>query len=119
MKAKVSKKTYNEVFKRDHERCVICLTKNRLHYHHILGRRYLSLVDDPNNGVMLCADCHARIVHGNNQYWQRILQKYVEHANSQKQIYSEWDDAWNGAKKIIEGEEDGGKKNDSENNCYE
>lgn len=39
--------------------CVRCNSPNNLHIHHIYGyKEYPSLRIDPNNGVVLCKDCH-------------------------------------------------------------
>ena len=79
----VSKKTYNEVYERCNGRCAICGTTQCLEYHHV---RYRSerpdLIDDPNNGIMLCGEfannCHKGVAHKNKKYWQPILLKAIE-----------------------------------------
>lgn len=69
----VSKKTYNKVFEECNGRCVFCYTTNNLHYHHIYYRsERKDLIDDSNNGIMLCEE-HHRLVHSNKRKYQPIL----------------------------------------------
>lgn len=69
---KVSKETYEKVFKSCNEMCVLCGKSVGLELHHILGRgRYLT--DEPANCVMLCHDCHHNVVHGNLKKYRPIL----------------------------------------------
>ena len=79
----VSKKTYNEVYERCNGRCAICGTTQCLEYHHVLYRSERpDLIDDPNNGIMLCNEfannCHKGVVHKNKKYWQPILLDAIE-----------------------------------------
>ena len=74
----VGKKTYNEVFERCNGVCAICGTNQNLEYHHIYYRSERpDLIDDPNNGIMLCGEfannCHKGKAHKNKRYWQPIL----------------------------------------------
>lgn len=74
----VSKKTYNEVYERCNGVCAICGTSQYLEYHHIYFRSERhDLIDDPNNGIMLCGEfannCHKGKAHRNKKYWQPIL----------------------------------------------
>lgn len=74
----VSKKTYEEVFERCEGKCAICGTTQNLSYHHIKYRSERpDLIDDPDNGIMLCDDfannCHKGKAHKNKKYWQPIL----------------------------------------------
>ena len=74
----VSRKTYDEVYEKCNGRCVICGTNQNLEYHHIYYRSERpDLIDDPNNGIMLCGEfannCHKGKVHKNKKYWQPIL----------------------------------------------
>ena len=78
----VSKKTYDEVFERCNGVCAICGTNQNLEYHHIYYRsERKDLIDDPNNGIMLCGEfannCHKGKAHKNKRYWQPILLKIV------------------------------------------
>ena len=78
----VSKKTYNEVYERCNGVCAICGTSQYLEYHHIYFRSERpDLIDDPNNGIMLCGEfannCHKGKAHKNKKYWQPILLKMV------------------------------------------
>lgn len=74
----VSKKTYEEVFNQCNGRCAICGTTQNLEYHHIYYRSERpDLIDDPDNGIMLCGEfannCHKGKAHKNKKYWQPIL----------------------------------------------
>lgn len=79
----VSKKTYDEVYKRCNGSCAICGTNQNLEYHHIYYRsERKDLIDDPNNGIMLCGEfannCHKGKAHKNKKYWQPILLNMVD-----------------------------------------
>lgn len=74
----VSKSAYNQVYEECNGRCAICGTTQNLEYHHILYRSERpDLIDDPNNGIMLCGEfannCHKGIAHKNKKHWQPIL----------------------------------------------
>ncbi len=72
MKYKVSKETYEEVYKACQGMCVLCGKTQGLELHHCCGRgRYLT--DEKTNCVMLCHDCHHVKVHGNLKYYRPIL----------------------------------------------
>lgn len=74
---KVSKETYEKVFKACQGMCVLCGKKVGLELHHVEGRgRYLT--DEPRNCVMLCHDCHHAKVHGNLKYYRPILLEICE-----------------------------------------
>ena len=74
----VSKKTYNQVYEECNGRCAFCYTANWLHYHHIYYRsERKDLIDEPNNGIMLCESCH-RLVHSNKRKYQPILLEIKE-----------------------------------------
>ena len=82
----VSKKTYNEVYERCNGVCAICGTNQHLEYHHIYFRsERKDLIDDPNNGIMLCGEfannCHKGKAHKNKRYWQPILLKMINKEN--------------------------------------
>lgn len=69
----VSTDTYYQVFEECDGRCMLCYTKNNLHYHHIYYRsERKDLIDEPSNGIMLCEKCH-RLVHSNKRKYQPIL----------------------------------------------
>ena len=79
----VSKKTYKEVYERCNGICAICGTNQNLEYHHIYYRsERKDLIDDPDNGIMLCGEfannCHKGKAHKNKKYWQPILLKLVD-----------------------------------------
>ncbi len=78
----VTKKTYEEVYERCNRVCAICGVSQHLEYHHIYFRSERpDLIDDPNNGIMLCGEfannCHKGKAHKNKRYWQPILLKMV------------------------------------------
>ncbi len=51
---------------RDDNKCVTCGSNERLHSHHIKGKaKFPELKYQEDNGITLCADCHADI-HGGN-----------------------------------------------------
>ena len=79
-KEKVSKQTYNIVFNRDNGMCVLCYTKQTLQLHHINGRGK-DKTDNPDNCIMLCANCHLNVVHKNNKKWRPILNEMIERKN--------------------------------------
>lgn len=75
----VSKDTYNSVFIRDQGRCAICGDDRieNLHLHHIKTRSHRSLINDPNNCILLCSQ-HHRVVHEDMNYWVPILTGIIE-----------------------------------------
>lgn len=76
-KEKVSKETYNKVFERDKGQCALCGTKQALQLHHINGRGK-DKTDNPNNCIMLCANCHLNVVHKSMKKWIPILNDMVQ-----------------------------------------
>lgn len=93
----VEKEVYEKVINRDNYKCVICehiedlpseniynyfsfyyklSTRIRnLELHHILYRSEKKvLINDVDNCIMLCSDCH-RLVHKNKKLWQPVLIK--------------------------------------------
>lgn len=69
----VSRETYKTVFERDKGCCVLCGSSQNLHFHHIYYRsERKDLIDNIDNGVMLCVYCHDK-VHSNKKKWQPIL----------------------------------------------
>ena len=80
----VSKKTYNEVFERCGGKCALCETTLYLEYHHIYFRSERpDLIDDPDNGIMLCGEfannCHKGKAHKQKRVWQPILLRVVHY----------------------------------------
>ncbi len=73
----VSKETYDKVFARDNGECAICGNKQTLQLHHIFGRGK-DKTDNPDNCIMLCANCHLNVVHKNMKKWMPILNEMVE-----------------------------------------
>lgn len=75
-KERVSKETYNKVFTRDKGKCAICESQIALQLHHINGRG-VGKTDNPNNCIMLCANCHLEVVHKNMKKWRPILNEKI------------------------------------------
>lgn len=80
---KVSKKRifvkpeiYQQVYERDKGQCQLC-GSNNINLHHIKYRSEAKeLINDPNNCIMLCVQCH-KLVHSNKKYWQEKLQEII------------------------------------------
>lgn len=69
----VKKETYNEVYIRDGGRCRLCGNYNNLHLHHIIYRsENKNLINEINNCIMLCINCH-QLVHSNKNKYQPML----------------------------------------------
>lgn len=85
----VSDKTYNIVLDRCKDlegvpHCQLCGAVDNLQYHHVYYRsERKDLIDDPNNGLMLCHrdfsknKCHS-VVHSNKKKYQPILLEILE-----------------------------------------
>ena len=72
-KVTVTKEIYNFVIERDKYCCRLCGSTNWIQLHHILYRsQRKDLINDINNCIMLCDDCH-KLVHSNKKRWQPIL----------------------------------------------
>lgn len=68
----VSKDTYNSVYNRDTGKCRLCGASD-IQLHHIIYRSQdKSKINDVDNCIMLCGDCH-RLVHSSKDTWQPIL----------------------------------------------
>lgn len=74
---KVSKETYEKVFKACQGMCVLCGKKVGLELHHCLGRGK-DLTDNYRFCVMLCHNCHHNVVHGNLKKYRPILLEISE-----------------------------------------
>lgn len=75
-KITVSKKTYDKVYERDKGCCRLC-GNDKIQLHHIIYRSEdKSLIDEPNNCIMLCIKCH-KLVHSNKHLWQPILKEMI------------------------------------------
>lgn len=73
----VSRKTYDEVYKRDNGICRMC-GKSNIELHHIKYRSEAKhLIDEPSNCIMLCAD-HHKLVHSNKKKYQPILLEIIK-----------------------------------------
>ena len=69
----VSKEVYNTVIQRDNYSCRLCGSTNWLALHHIKYRsERKDLINDINNCIMLCENCHST-VHHNKKKWQPIV----------------------------------------------
>ena len=77
-KLTVTKDTYNCVIERDNYSCRLCGSTNWLQLHHILYRsQRKDLINDVDNCIMLCSDCH-RLVHSNKKKWQPLLLEMIK-----------------------------------------
>ena len=74
----LSKKTKNLIFKRDNNSCAACGCAETLEVHHIMPIMGSSIkkLDDPENLVLLCNDCHYLAHNGN--YYKALAYKDVE-----------------------------------------
>lgn len=80
-KLTVTKDTYNCVIERDNYSCKLCGSTNWLQLHHILYRsQRKDLINDIDNCIMLCSDCH-RLVHSNKKKWQPLLLEMIKDTN--------------------------------------
>lgn len=80
-KLTVTKDTYNCVIERDNYSCRLCGSTNWLQLHHILYRsQRKDLINDIDNCIMLCSDCH-RLVHSNKKKWQPLLLEMIKDTN--------------------------------------
>lgn len=74
----ISNATRKLVNERDKGRCWICGANWKpIHLHHIRNRQFRSLIDEPNNLVSLCYECHS-MVHQSNRKWQKALLDEME-----------------------------------------
>ena len=79
----VSNTTYNIVFERDKGTCQLCGSQRDLQLHHVVPRsRSKKGINDPNNCIMLCRNCHLDIVHQNIKKYIKILQNIIDEKNN-------------------------------------
>lgn len=72
----VSKATYDIVLSESNYKCALCGSFMFLELHHIVYRsENKSLIDNPDNCIMLCSNCH-RLVHSNKKKYQPLLKEY-------------------------------------------
>lgn len=75
-KINVKKEIYNKVYERDKGRCRLC-GRTDIQLHHIYYRsERKDLINDINNCIMLCTECHKK-VHSNKHYWQPKLLEMI------------------------------------------
>lgn len=75
-KKSVNKETYQYVYLRDNGKCRLC-GNSKVELHHIIYRsEAVNLIDDPNNCILLCKNCHLK-VHSNKSEWQPKLIEMV------------------------------------------
>ena len=73
----VKKEIYEQVYERDKGKCKLC-GNNNIQLHHIIYRSEdKSLINEPNNCIMLCIKCH-KLVHSNKHKWQPILKEMIK-----------------------------------------
>lgn len=68
--SKTNRENIKKLFK---GKCGLCGKSNGVHIHHIIYRSEdRSKIDDYNNLILLCLECHQK-VHSNKKYWQPRL----------------------------------------------
>lgn len=74
----ISKTNREEIKKLFKGKCGLCGQAKGVHIHHIIYRQEdRSKINDFNNLILLCLDCHLK-VHNNKKYWQPRLIKLRE-----------------------------------------
>jgi len=74
----LSQKVKKEITERDNSACVVCGEKKNLEIHHIMAIRgsSIKILDDHDNLVTLCKDCHYLAHNGN--YYHHLAYKDIE-----------------------------------------
>jgi 5-methylcytosine-specific restriction endonuclease McrA len=72
----VQPETYKAVYDRDNGKCVLCNATQGLELHHIEARKKGN-INDIDNCVMLCTNCHINIVHHNLKKYRPMLHTYI------------------------------------------
>lgn len=79
LSANISTTTRKRVYRRDGYRCALCDSTKYLQIHHVVPRGQGGPVDNEQNLITLCADCHA-LAHGVN------LRDLVDFADPERQV---------------------------------
>lgn len=74
----ISKTNREEIKKLFKGKCGLCRKAKGVHIHHIIYKSEdKSKIDDIDNLILLCVECHNK-VHSNKDYWQWRLQSIRE-----------------------------------------
>ena len=80
----ISKTNREEIKKLFKNKCGLCRQATGVHIHHIIYKSEdRSKIDDFNNLILLCLECHLK-VHSNKKYWQPRLMKLRERIGKEK-----------------------------------
>ena len=78
----ISKTNREEIKKLFKGKCGLCGKAKGVHIHHIIYKSEdKSKIDDIENLILLCLECHEK-AHSNKKYWQPRLKKIREQINS-------------------------------------
>ena len=77
--ANISNQTRRAVYRRDGWRCALCDSTQYLQIHHVVPRGKGGPVDNMQNMITLCSDCHA-LAHGVN------LRNIVDFSDPERQV---------------------------------
>lgn len=77
--AGIDKQTRKRVYRRDGYRCALCDSTRYIQIHHVVPRGKGGPVNNEQNLITLCADCHA-LAHGTN------LRDYADFADPERQV---------------------------------
>ena len=81
----ISKTNREEIRKLFKGKCGLC-GQAGVHIHHIVYKSEdRSKIDDFNNLILLCLECHQK-VHNNKKYWQSRLMKLRERIGKEKKV---------------------------------
>lgn len=81
----ISKTNREEIKKLFKGKCGLC-GQAGAHIHHIVYKSEdRSKIDDFNNLILLCLECHQK-VHNNKKYWQPRLMKLRERIGKEKKV---------------------------------
>ena len=80
----ISKTNREEIKKLFKGKCGLCRQATGVHIHHIIYKSEdRSKIDDFNNLILLCLECHSK-VHSNKKYWQPRLMKLRKKIGEEK-----------------------------------
>jgi len=92
---KISKETYDEVYKRDSGMCIVCGKRDVQCAHYI--PRSQGGYGVPQNLGMLCVSCHTALDNGNDENRQKVIkQMFRLYLETQYAGWNEEDYKWKG-----------------------
>lgn len=100
MTANISSALRKRIYRREGYRCALCDSTRYLQIHHIVARGKGGPVNNPQNLICLCSDCHA-LAHGidlrglqdvekDRQIDQSIVEYMADHYACQGIIWNPW-----------------------------